>query len=204
MKRVTIFVEGGAPKGQGKGNDLTRMREAFHSFLGVSSSVRIEVCGSRKDAYDEFINALKVETDRHLLLLVDSEAPLRDDQPHWLHVLNREGDGWKKPKEATESQLHFMAQCVESWLVADVENLKSYYGSKLGSLPLTQNVEEIPKGELMSKLNQATRQTARGEYHKTKHFPALFKATDPTKVQQRAPHCRLLFEHLKVLGVTLD
>jgi hypothetical protein len=202
--KVTIFVEGGAPKGQGKGNDLTRMREAFHSFLGVSTSVRIEVCGSRKDAYDEFVNALKNETGRYFLLLVDSEAPLQEGQPRWLHVLNREGDGWKRPKEATESQLHFMAQCVESWLVADPENLKSYYGAKLGSLPLTQNVEEIPKGELMSKLSQATRQTPRGEYHKTRHFPALFKATQRTLVQQRAPHCRSLFERLSELGVTKD
>lgn len=204
MKRVTIFVEGGPPKGQGKGNDLTRMREAFHSFLGVSSSVRIEVCGSRKDAYDEFTDALKNETGRHFLLLVDSEAPLQEDQPRWLHVLNREGDGWKKPKEATESQLHFMAQCVESWLMADLENLQNYYGPKLGSLPLTQNVEEIPKGELISKLSQATRQTPRGEYHKTKHFPALFKATQRTKIQQRSPSSRRLFDHLKELGVMAD
>jgi Domain of unknown function (DUF4276) len=173
-------------------------------FLGVSTSVRIVPWGSRREAYEKFKDALEDEPERDHLLLVDSEAPLRDDQPHWLHVRNREGDGWKKPKEATESQLHFMAQCVESWLVADMENLKSYYGSKLGSLPLTQNVEEIPKAELMSKLNQATRQTARGEYHKTRHFPALFKTTARAKVQQRAPHCRQLFEHLKELGVTQD
>ncbi|WP_395142620.1 DUF4276 family protein [Armatimonas sp.] len=204
MKRVTIFVEGGAPKGHGKGTDLTRMREAFHTFLGLSDAVRIEICGSRKDAYDEFCNALKEEPGRTYLLLVDSEIPLQEGQSRWLHVLNYQQDQWKKPKEATNEQLYFMAQCVEAWLVAHPENMKEYYGEKLGNLPVTFNVEEISKTDLAEKLNRATEKTDKGKYSKTRHLPDILKNTDRSRVRDRAPHCKCLLDHLKSLGVCRD
>jgi Domain of unknown function (DUF4276) len=202
LKSLTIHLEGGSEKGHKE--DLAEIREAFRVFLGVTTNVRIVAWGPRRRAYEKFSEALEDEPERDHLLLVDSEAPLQEGQPRWLHVLNREGDGWTKPKNATEAQLHFMAQCVESWLVADAEKLGEFYGPKLGSLPQTRKVEEIPKVELMTKLKQATWLTPRGEYHKTQHFPALFKRLRRHVVRDRADHCKTLLERLKALGVTTD
>ena len=204
MKRVTIFVEGGAPKGHGKGTDLTRMREAFHTFLGLSDAVRIEICGSRKDAYDEFCNALEEEPGRIYLLLVDSEISLQEGQPLWLHVLNYQQDQWKKPKDVTDDHLHFMAQCVESWLIAHPEKLAEYYGKNFGNIPKTFNVEEISKSEIAESMNRATERTDKGKYSKTKHLPSILKILDRNIVCKRAPHCKVLLERLQELRATTD
>ncbi len=173
------------------------MRDAFRSFLGVSRSVEIVLWGSRQNAYEKFKEALIDEPEREHLLLVDSETPFKENQTPWLHVKNREGDGWNKPQGATDDQLQFMAQCVEAWLVADEEKLKEFYGAKLGNLHKTQNVEEIPKTGLMAKLNQATKRTEKGEYHKVRHFPTLFKMIRRNIVRERAPNCKRLLDFLQ-------
>jgi Domain of unknown function (DUF4276) len=143
LKKLKIHTEGCNNR-----KDYATMRDAFHSFLGVNRSVEIVLWGSRQNAYEKFKEALIYEPEREHLLLVDSEAPFKENQTPWLHVKNRDGDGWDKPKSATDNHLYFMAQCVEAWLVADEEKLREFYGNKLGNLPKTKDVEEIPKVEM--------------------------------------------------------
>jgi hypothetical protein len=198
LKPLTIHLEGGPERG-GK-SDLSEIRAAFHSFFGVYPSVKIVPWGPRRRAFEKFVEALESEPDREHLLLVDSEAPLKENKTRWMHVRDRDGDGWKKPKAVSEDHLHFMAQCIEAWLVADKSALQSFYGSKLGSLRDTDNVEEIPKEELMKNLATATRRTEKGEYHKTQHFPMILKTANRGTVAIRAPHLGKLLTHLREMG----
>jgi len=89
-----------------------------------------------------------------------------------------------------------MAQVMESWFLADPETLSNYYGQGFaaGSLPPTQNVEEIPKNRVEAALDSATRRTTKGTYHKMNHGPDILERLNPALVRSRAPHCDRLFE----------
>jgi hypothetical protein len=45
----------------------------------------------------------------------------------------------------------------------------------------------------MSSLARATRDTRKGEYHKTRHAPLILERLDAAKVRGRARHCERLF-----------
>lgn len=193
MKPITLHVEGGPDRG--KKTDLAEIRDAFRTFLDVPTSVRIVPQGPRSEAFKEFVKALHEEPERHHLLLVDSECAIEKDSP-WQHVSLTTDDNWKKPKEATDKQLFFMAQCVEAWLVADGDQLKMFYGDKLGNLPKAKDIEQESKKSLMEALKRATRSTTKGEYHKTRHFPELLKLVRRDHVQERSHHCKRLLSEL--------
>jgi hypothetical protein len=61
---------------------------------------------------------------------------------------------------------------------------------------LLVDVEEIGKIMLLSALKDATRNTSKGEYHKTRHSFKILQTLDPSKVRNAAPHCDRLFKTL--------
>ena len=89
-------------------------------------------------------------------------------------------------------------ELMESWFLADRQNLKEFYKKDFheGSLPPNPKVEEIRKADVVEGLKNATRDTTKGPYHKTKHAPTLLEKIDPGKVQKAAPQCRRLFDVL--------
>ena len=195
---IRIYVEGG-------GSDkLTRsmLRRGLEEFLREPvdaarrsrASLRISVCGSRNDAHDDFRCGVRVNSGVHCILLVDSEGPVTAPSRRQ-HLVSR--DGWDLSGVA-EEQLHLMVQMMEAWLIADKQALAMYYGKGFGAnaLPARENVEQIPKPELESALKAATRQTQKGEYHKTRHGPELLGRIDPLRVREAAPHCERLFAAL--------
>ena len=58
-------------------------------------------------------------------------------------------------------------------------------------------VENIPKRLVFAALRQATTNTGKGTYHKTRHGPRLLGAVDPAIVRSRAPHCERFFKALR-------
>jgi len=188
---TTVFVEGG-----GQGKDLrTRCREGFHDFLsGLPLNGRrpkIVACGSRADAFDRFRTALGLDPRGKYMLLVDSEEVVSKKNEPWNHVRNRIGDGWERPECATDSQLHFMAVCMESWLIADGESLSGFYGQgfKNSSLPEARDIESVDKDRIMKALQSATRDTTKGEYSKGKISFAALSAIKVGVVRAKMPHC---------------
>jgi hypothetical protein len=151
---------------------------------------RIVPCGSRKDAYDDFCTALAdaAEGDIHVLL-VDSEAPALTSTSPWTHLRNRVGDGWAQPPGATDGHCHLMAQCMETWLVADAEAMAKFFGNgfKASQLPVRRGaaLEQEPKLDLYATISAATDACkTKAQYGKGAHSFKLLALVDPAKVRQ--------------------
>lgn len=195
----TVFVEGG-----GTGKDLrTRCREGFAQFLGrlnlAGGRPKIVACGPREDAFRRLCIALDDDATGSYLLLVDSEAVVSAGVPVWKHVREREGDNWQRPVNAKDEHLHFMAVCMESWLVSDPESLGRFYGKNFTSnaLPQPADLESVDKYTVMRALRSATRDTSKGEYSKGKVSFAALGAIDVSVVSQRMSFCRRLAQQLE-------
>ena len=87
---------------------------------------------------------------------------------------------------------------MESWFLADVEALKTYYGPDFRArrLPRNPDVEQVSKKDVERGLKAATCDTTIGEYHKTRHAPALLARIRAERVQVAAPNCKRLFDVL--------
>lgn len=185
---VQIFVEGG---GDAK-TTLTKCRQGFAEYCAKlaphNRRPSIVACGGRQQAFDRFRTAiLNGRIGEHFALLVDSEGPITS-RTAAEHLQSR--DGWDFDSlRAPEAFL--MAQAMEAWFLADREVLSAFYdgGFLANRLPgSATNIEIIPKDDLEPKLKHASRQTQKGEYHKTKHGFAILALLDPAKVGDASPH----------------
>ncbi|GAB4211676.1 MAG: hypothetical protein OHK0022_46520 [Roseiflexaceae bacterium] len=87
---------------------------------------------------------------------------------------------------------------MESWLIADIDNLARFYGQGFlrNAIPYNENVENIEKSRIEEALDRATRQTKFKKYHKIHHGPKILAKANVNLVRERAPHCNRLFETL--------
>ena len=162
---------------------------------------RVVACGSRQDAFDDF----KTEFNKGkntVLLLVDAEAPVNaqaTDPKPWQHLKDR--DGWDRPSQASDSQCHLMVQVMESWFLADITTLKSYFsqGFREASLPQNPSVEEVPKQDIERGLRQATRNTSKGAYSKGKHSFEILAELNPDNVKSKSPYAERFLSTLEQL-----
>jgi hypothetical protein len=198
--KVHIYVEGGGDQNL----TLTKCRRGFSQFFkkiipaGGCQPKNI-ACGSRVQAYNRFCAAMTQYPSVFCLLLVDSEAPVTDDQGSWAHLKRR--DDWDCPASATDDHAHLMVQCMESWFLADQKTLAEFYGQGFNpnALPKQLNIELVPKNDVNHGLSAATRQTkTKGKYHQTRHGFDLLALIAPPQVRQASEHA----DHLCV--VVLD
>ena len=196
---VKLIVEGG---GDRKSKSLNReCRRAFATFLeeaGLAGKLpSIEAAGGRQQAYDAFKTAHA--KGRRAVLLVDAEAPVTAQDP-WTHLNRR--DGWTRPTGATNNQCHLMVQVMESWFLADHQALQAFYGQRFRSqaLPGNRNIEQVPKHDVLSGLDQAARATAKGRYHKGQHSFEVLASLDPAKVSAASPYAERFVQALLSLS----
>jgi hypothetical protein len=192
---VRVFVEGGGPHRKTQ----TECRKAFHEFLrrflGEDTAMpRVSACGSRNEAYGDLCRSLNHDSDTLAVLLVDSEEPVAVGKTCCAHLLER--DGWNN--SMPETHVHLMVQCMESWFLADRATLQEYYGEgfRPNALPGNPAVEAIPKVDVMAGLARATRDTTKGEYHKTRHGFAILEILDPANVSARSPRAKAFLDFL--------
>jgi hypothetical protein len=158
----------------------------FEKVLGGRSRPRIVASGSRDDAYKDFCRSLKVDPNSFSLLIVDSEDPIPSGKTAVAHLRERE----KHWTELTaSSHVGLMVQCMEAWFLADPTALDRYYGAdfKLSALPRSPKIEQIPKKDIMTGLENATRTTRKGKYRKTEHGFDLLGLIDPKMVMKSSP-----------------
>ena len=202
MSGIAIYMEGG---GDGKENRAA-LRQGMDTFLQpLKDEVRKKslhwnlVCyGSRDETFKRFRDAVNSSADVVNVLLVDAEGPV--SQSPRLHLQNQ--DKWNL-SFAPEETIHLMVQTMEAWIVADSEALKRYYGQafKANKLPKAADLETVPKPTVKRSLDEATKDTQKGSYHKIGHASDLLKRIDAEKVKARCCHCRRVF---KALGRIVD
>lgn len=199
MVSVRLYIEGG-----GDSKALrTECRRGFAEFVkkgGLALRMpRIVACGGRQGAYKDFRIAAEQAAGQGVpMLLVDAEEPVQAGDP-WEHLQAR--DGWTRPVDTTDDQCHLMVQVMESWFLTDVEALAKYYMGDFqrNALPANQEVEAIPKADVLSGLTNATKHTQKGAYSKGSHSFAILALIDAAKVEKAAPHARRFFAALRSL-----
>ena len=203
---VKLYVEGGGGGNNQKKSKklMSRCRKGFASFIekaGLKGKMpRIVPCGGRDMALKKFKAALS-QSNETALLLVDSEEPVKLTVP-WQHLKDR--DGWDRPAGATDDQCHLMVQVMESWFLADRGALGAFYGQgfREGSLPQNQNIEQIPKADVIGGLELATKDTSKGRYDKGKHSFEILGNLNPTHVVNASSYAKCLVEALQVKSQT--
>ena len=93
----------------------------------------------------------------------------------------------------------FMVELMEAWFLADRAALSRYYGRgfRLNRLPGNPNVERIPKQDVLSGLNNATRNSRKGPYKKGTHDGNLLSMLNPSAVYRACPNFHRLIDHLR-------
>lgn len=194
--RVRVYVEGGGDPGSSKAACREGFRRLFQNLDNLAQNPTVIASGGRLKAFQNFCDALEMSRDEIILLLVDAERPVVASV--WTH-LGAEPDHWRKPQVATDEQAHLMVQSMEAWFIADKEALARYYGQRfrVNSLPRRQDIECIPKDDLVPALERASRDTTKGRYHKTCHGYAILASISPAKIRQRSPHAERFFHVLE-------
>ncbi len=194
--RIVLLVEGGGdtPALQSECRKGFRLLLEKAGFVGRMPE--IVACGSRNQTFKDFKFSLQ-DSSALTMMLIDSEDPVFLSP--WAHLETR--DGWLQPKETTDAQVQFMTTCMETWLVADPEALKSFFGAgfKAGKLLPITNLESRPRDKIQDALADATRDCGRArKYQKGKRsFQALAKLNPSVLMQLK--YFKRLVDELRAL-----
>ena len=175
MKVVRVYFEGAPALGPGfrvfyrRLFDLAHERNVDFRFVSGGSGPQVK----RDVALDKRLNP-----EQWTIALLDSEGAAFD---------------------AEEPDVFWMVELMEAWFLADRDSLSRFYGrdANLGVLPRSQNVERIPKADVMNSLKELTRTTKKGRYHKTVHAPELLKQLDTERVRKAAENCDRMFREIE-------
>ncbi len=198
--KIKIYIEGG---GDGANLDQ-RFREAWTTFFeraGLAGRMPRPVRGKgRKQTYDLYTQAVRTRRPDELpLLLVDSEDLVRSEHTPWAHLKARAADGWAKPEGAADDDAFLMICCMESWLIADRESLKTFFGREWRDrhLPAWPRLEDVEKSAVFNALAMASADCGSRRYEKGETSFKLLAAVDPEKVASACPSARRFLERLR-------
>ena len=190
VSEIRIYFEGNA-----------RLREGFNKLIRPTieqtshNRIRFKLIagGSTEETIKDFTKATSSHKNASIIMLIDSDQAY--DSGLLMNIRNQIG------ANIQDEQIHFMVQVMESWFLADRDALKQYYGREFqeSRLPQNSDVERIPKSDVIAGLENATRDTQKGKYHKTKHAPQLLSNLNADKVCSAAPSCKRLFDALQQL-----
>lgn len=200
VKEIRIYIEGDTSQ-KGKNTDIS-LRQGFNSFFREliekakekNITLRPITYGSKFETFKKFIDGKREYPESFVLFLLDSDAPI-DDNETPKTFLQKQNPNWHL-NEAEENQCHLMVQMMESWFFADKEKLAEFYGKNFNfnSLSKHANVEKISKNDVENGLANATKNTQKGLYHKTRHGAKILEIVNPNKVRKSAPNCERLFK----------
>ena len=131
------------------------------------------------------------------MLLVDSEDLVTDSTLDGCVAHLNTQDNWSF-ENVDATRVHLMTQCMETWIVADPDRLKEFYGQRFheSALPRRSVLDEEPKASLYSALDAATKDTQKGRYGKIRHASELLKRVRPSVVAARCTSFQRLIQWL--------
>ena len=191
MRGVAIYMEGGGDRADGKNALRQGMDKLLEPVKAVARSnalaLETRAVWWSRCCIRAFRNAISAHSDAIVALLVDSEGPVSADTAPRAHLAQR--DGWQLAA-AQEDTVHLMVQVMETWIVADGNALRAYYGQgfNVNAMPRHRSLEDVPKGDVEEALRRATASTRKGTYHKIRHASEILARVDPDVVGQRCPH----------------
>ena len=181
MVSARLYIEGGGDGKAGK----SRCREGFRKLLKKCDlrgrMPSLIACGSRYSAYDKFKSAQEHgPTKGYVALLIDSEEPLSNIDETWDHLMRR--DRWQRPRGAQDDQVLLMTTCMETWIAADYDALRTHFGQGIqrSALPPADDLERRPRDEVLAKLMHATRDCLAPYEKGAKSFVVLGKLNPAT------------------------
>lgn len=204
MKTIRLYIEGDK-KEKGKSGFIS-LRQGFSEFFGKwaeQENLKVKfdnnILGSRGDAVNIFLKFVKLYPRETIFLLIDTERE-KDINQNAKDFLKEDFPN-SNFKSIDESQCHFMAQAMETWFLADKENLAACFDDKFKgkSLPKHKEIEKIPKDDVIAKLKTATKDTSngKGKYDKGGNAGKILREIRPHKVYESAPHCERLLNTIK-------
>jgi hypothetical protein len=195
VSEIRIYVEGGDRAD-------SEIRRGFSEFLrdlkaqARSKGIRWYIIAGRgrETTFDLFKTAIALHRNAFNILLVDSEGPVSGTP--WQHL--RQRDNWEKPHGVCDEQCHLMVQSMETWLIADLDTLRRYYGPEfiVKQIFRNANVEHIDRHDLAKALTEATKRTKKGPYRKIQHASELLAQVDVSTIHRKASYCERLFATL--------
>ena len=153
--------------------------------------------GGRGRTFDLFRTAVGNPRPGQIpLLLVDSEAGVAGGRSGWRHL--HASDGWDRPGGARDGQVFLMVQVMETWLLADRNAPREYFGASFRENALRQwrNLEDVSKRDVLEALARATAGCAR-PYAKGEVSFDLLARIDPDQVETKCPHAKALLDGLR-------
>ena len=95
--------------------------------------------------------------------------------------------------------MHLMVQCMESWFLADVSTLITYFGPgfRSAAIPQRNDIERVPKDDVFKQLESASRRSKKRAYRKGSHSFEILGLIDPKKVIERSHFAKRLIDTLK-------
>jgi hypothetical protein len=196
-RQVKLYVEGGGDSDA----THTELRQAFTTLLkaaGVQKLPRVVACGGGPSTLDDFKNAVERSgSTERAFVLVDSESAVTEGDSVWAH-LDKEY-GWKKPPEAEESTAFLMIQCMETWLIADLDAVIEYFKPHFNrkSIAAWPDLEAVPKKTIQAALGSAT---AGGRaYAKGKISFEILSTVEPAKLEAACPAAKRFFDAMRAL-----
>lgn len=199
MVRVSLIIEGGG-EGRRQSNAFRAAWRNFFQSAGLTIN-RLNVVrgGSRNQTFDRFLSALRnAEAEELPILLVDSEGPVRSGRSVWEHL--QINDRWAWPQGIGDEQAFLMVQVMETWLLADRNALRNYFGASFreNRLPSQRNLEDVPKETVLQSLAHATADCNK-QYAKGAVSFEILARVNPDAVSARCPHAKAMFNCLRSL-----
>jgi hypothetical protein len=198
--RPVVYIEGGGNGNQRLEQLFKRSWTMFFKAAGLAKRMpRIVRGGARNRIFDLFARAIADPRHERLpLLLVDSEATVAAGHSPWQHLNAR--DDWDQPRGARDDHAFLMVQLMETWLVADRNTLREYFGASFreNALPRWPALEAVAKRDILDALDHATARCPK-PYTKGHVSFELLARTDPARVENACPHAKKLLDRLRTL-----
>lgn len=195
ITEIAIYIEGGGDSTHGK----AALRLGFDALLSRQKAAardrrmgwKLVLCGGREQAFHMFRHSTNQGSRGAAIgLLVDAEGPVTKADPLGRVAHLRARDKWDCSFADVE-HVHLMTQTMETWLVADRDAVLKFYGKGFGDkLPRRARLDEEPKANVLSALENSTKATQKGTYGKITHASELLKKCDPNKIAARCDSFR--------------